>query len=106
MRMMSTRRVGAPNSFGLEIPKTATQNDSHWKKKIFFLDFLEVVSSHKKWFGDDDDENKADNNSLGSAAAMQALKMFCRPRFQGGGAEKPEFECFCGHCHVWSEQGA
>ena len=45
------------------------------------------MSSHKKWFGDDDDEHKADNNSLGSAAAMQALKMFAG---QGSKEEEPK----------------
>lgn len=51
------------------------------------VDEEKVVSSHKKWFGDDDDENKADNNALGSAAAIQALKMFAG---QGSKEEEPK----------------
>lgn len=37
----------------------------------------EAVRTHKKYFrDDDDDDNDADDRSMGSAAAMQALKMF------------------------------
>lgn len=35
----------------------------------------EAVRTHKKYFRDDD-EDDADDRSMGSAAAMQALKMF------------------------------
>ena len=38
-------------------------------------DIKEAVRTHKKYFQDDDD-NDADDRSMGSAAAMQALKMF------------------------------
>ncbi|KAI0506901.1 hypothetical protein F5B22DRAFT_427446 [Xylaria bambusicola] len=39
------------------------------------IDEDEAVRTHKKYFQDDDD-NDADDRSMGSAAAMQALKMF------------------------------
>ncbi|KAI1167131.1 hypothetical protein F5B18DRAFT_525550 [Nemania serpens] len=41
------------------------------------IDEDEAVRTHKKYFrDDDDDDNDADDRSMGSAAAMQALKMF------------------------------
>ncbi|KAI1282776.1 hypothetical protein F5Y07DRAFT_197234 [Xylaria sp. FL0933] len=40
------------------------------------IDEDEAVRSHKKYFQGDDDDNDADDRSMGSAAAMQALKKF------------------------------
>ncbi|GAP84365.1 putative beta-flanking protein [Rosellinia necatrix] len=41
------------------------------------IDEDEAVRTHKKYFQDDDDDGKeADDRSMGSAAAMQALKKF------------------------------
>ncbi|KAI8275431.1 hypothetical protein K4K60_008682 [Colletotrichum sp. SAR11_57] len=40
------------------------------------IDEDDAVKKHKKFFGDDDDGEKADDKGLGAAAAMQALKMF------------------------------
>ncbi|KAI8626634.1 hypothetical protein F5Y19DRAFT_488010 [Xylariaceae sp. FL1651] len=40
------------------------------------LDEDEAVRTHKKYFQGEDDDNDADDRSMGSAAAMQALKMF------------------------------
>ncbi len=40
------------------------------------LHVKEAVRTHKKYFQGDDDDNDADDRSMGSAAAMQALKMF------------------------------
>ncbi|KAI0109102.1 hypothetical protein GGR51DRAFT_512756 [Nemania sp. FL0031] len=40
------------------------------------VDEDEAVRTHKKYFQGDDDDNDADDRSMGSAAAMQALKMF------------------------------
>ncbi|KAI0912819.1 hypothetical protein F4823DRAFT_559551 [Ustulina deusta] len=40
------------------------------------VDEAEAVRTHKKYFQGDDDDNDADDRSMGSAAAMQALKMF------------------------------
>ncbi|KAI0009459.1 hypothetical protein F4779DRAFT_373357 [Xylariaceae sp. FL0662B] len=41
------------------------------------VDEDDAVTQHKRYFGrDDEDENEADDRSMGSAAAMQALKMF------------------------------
>lgn len=36
----------------------------------------EAVKTHKKYFEGEDDDDDADDSSMGSAAAMQALKMF------------------------------
>ncbi|KAK1594516.1 uncharacterized protein LY79DRAFT_589053 [Colletotrichum navitas] len=40
------------------------------------IDEDDAVKKHKKFFGGDDDGEKADDKGLGVAAAMQALKMF------------------------------
>ncbi|KAI1106186.1 hypothetical protein F4804DRAFT_330556 [Jackrogersella minutella] len=41
------------------------------------VDEDDAVKQHKRFFNrDDDDEDEADDRSMGSAAAMQALKMF------------------------------
>ncbi|KAF9870259.1 hypothetical protein CkaCkLH20_12345 [Colletotrichum karsti] len=40
------------------------------------IDEDHAVNKHKKFFGDDEDDEKADDKGLGAAAAMQALKMF------------------------------
>ncbi|KAI0443234.1 ClpP/crotonase [Xylaria telfairii] len=40
------------------------------------IDEDEAVRTHKKYFQDEDDDKDADDRSMGSAAAMQALKMF------------------------------
>ena len=40
------------------------------------IDEDSAVQGHKKYFGDDDDGKEATSSSIGSAAAMQALKMF------------------------------
>ncbi|KAI1868402.1 uncharacterized protein JN550_006318, partial [Neoarthrinium moseri] len=40
-----------------------------------------AVQQHKRFFGDGEDVKEADDRSMGSAAAMQALKMF-----SGGGS--------------------
>ncbi|KAI0861068.1 hypothetical protein F4860DRAFT_514138 [Xylaria cubensis] len=40
------------------------------------IDEEEAVRTHKKYFQGDDDDRDADDRSMGSAAAMQALKMF------------------------------
>jgi hypothetical protein len=36
----------------------------------------DAVKKHMKFFGLGDDDEKADSNSLGSAAAVEALKLF------------------------------
>lgn len=48
--------------------------DAHTQMFIFVK--TDAVKKHKKFFGDDDDGEKADDKGLGAAAAMQALKMF------------------------------
>ncbi|KAI3319624.1 hypothetical protein HD806DRAFT_256514 [Xylariaceae sp. AK1471] len=40
------------------------------------IDEDEAVRTHKKYFQGEDDDDDADDRSMGSAAAMQALKMF------------------------------
>lgn len=41
------------------------------------LDEEDAVRKHKKFFADEDEDgNEADSGSLGTAAAMQALKLF------------------------------
>ncbi|KAI1081997.1 hypothetical protein F5B20DRAFT_534031 [Whalleya microplaca] len=40
------------------------------------VDEDDAVKQHKRYFGRDDDDDEADDRSMGSAAAMQALKMF------------------------------
>ncbi|KAI1761674.1 hypothetical protein GGR53DRAFT_469111 [Hypoxylon sp. FL1150] len=40
------------------------------------LDEEDAVKQHKRFFEKDDDDDEADDKSMGSAAAMQALKMF------------------------------
>ncbi|KAI0103487.1 hypothetical protein F4814DRAFT_98705 [Daldinia grandis] len=40
------------------------------------VDEDDAVKQHKRFFERDDDDNDADDKSLGSAAAMQALKLF------------------------------
>ncbi|KAI0474764.1 hypothetical protein F4859DRAFT_521813 [Xylaria cf. heliscus] len=40
------------------------------------IDEDEAVRTHKKYFQGEDDDKDADDRSMGSAAAMQALKMF------------------------------
>ncbi|KAI5920682.1 hypothetical protein F4810DRAFT_403012 [Camillea tinctor] len=40
------------------------------------IDEDDAVKQHKRYFDKDDDDNDADDKSMGSAAAMQALKMF------------------------------
>lgn len=40
------------------------------------VDEDDAVKQHKRFFEGDDDDNEADDKSLGSAAAMQALKLF------------------------------
>lgn len=42
---------------------------------------IDAVRQHQKIYGGGDDGNEADDRSMGSAAAMQALKMF-----SGGGS--------------------
>ncbi|KAI1827141.1 hypothetical protein F4861DRAFT_433486 [Xylaria intraflava] len=52
---------------------------SHKKQKLADedIDEEEAVRTHKKYFSDEgDDRHEADDRSMGSAAAMQALKMF------------------------------
>ena len=44
-----------------------------------------AVRHHKKYFGDTDDGEQPDHNSIGNAAAVQALKMFAGGH--GGGDE-------------------
>lgn len=36
----------------------------------------DAVKQHKRFFDGNDDDNEADDRSVGTAAAMQALKMF------------------------------
>ncbi|CAM1504483.1 Fc.00g020740.m01.CDS01 [Cosmosporella sp. VM-42] len=48
------------------------------------VDEEDAVKKHKKTYDDDDDD--ADENSLGTAAAMQALKMFNKGETSGGSA--------------------
>ncbi|ORY68611.1 uncharacterized protein BCR38DRAFT_423874 [Pseudomassariella vexata] len=45
------------------------------------VDEEDAVKQHKKYFSGEDDGHEADDKSMGSAAAMQALKMFT-----GGGS--------------------
>ncbi|KAI1844777.1 hypothetical protein JX266_009005 [Neoarthrinium moseri] len=45
------------------------------------VDEDDAVQQHKRFFGDGEDVKEADDRSMGSAAAMQALKMF-----SGGGS--------------------
>jgi hypothetical protein len=52
----------------------------------------EAVRTHKKYFEGDDDDNDADDRSMGSAAAMQALKMFT------GGQSGNTAVCHNGSC--------
>lgn len=40
------------------------------------VDEDDAVKQHKRFFERDDDDDEADDRSMGSAAAMQALKMF------------------------------
>jgi len=47
------------------------------------IDEQHAVKSHRKFFGDEDDDDEADERGMGSAAAMQALKMFA-----GGGSSE------------------
>ena len=42
---------------------------------------LDAVKNHQKFFGNQGNDQEADDHSVGSAAAMQALKMF-----SGGGS--------------------
>ncbi|KAI0400175.1 hypothetical protein F4802DRAFT_586142 [Xylaria palmicola] len=56
------------------------------------VDEDEAVRTHKKYFQGDDDDKDADDRSMGSAAAVQALKMFTSgqsgntPKSSGQGA--------------------
>lgn len=51
----------------------------------------EAVNSHRKFFGDGDDNDDADDRSMGSAAAMQALKMFSGGQSSGGSQSQSAF---------------
>lgn len=51
---------------------------------------LDAVRQHKKIYGGEDDGNQADDRSMGSAAAMQALKMF-----SGGGSGSSQVGHLC-----------
>jgi hypothetical protein len=52
----------------------------------------DAIRKHKKYFADeDDDDDDDDDHSLGTAAAMQALKMFSSGQLHGAEqAKKPE----------------
>jgi hypothetical protein len=57
----------------------------------FWADELaDAVKKHKKYFvDDDDDDDDDDDHSLGTAAAMQALKMFSTGQLHAP-AEQPK----------------
>ena len=47
---------------------------SPFRKCLHFSNLVDAVKKHKKTYDDDDDD--ADEDSLGTAAAIQALKLF------------------------------
>ncbi|KAI1171769.1 hypothetical protein F4777DRAFT_34285 [Nemania sp. FL0916] len=59
------------------------------------IDEDEAVRTHKKYFDGDDDDNDADDRSMGSAAAMQALKKFTNGE-SGNTAETSSQSAFVG----------
>ena len=50
---------------------------------------VDAVKKHKKYFADEDDDEDDDDNSIGTAAAMQALKMFSSGQLHAP-AEQPK----------------
>ena len=46
------------------------------------VDEDDYVKQHKKFYGNDSSDEKANSNNIGAAAAMQAIKMFT-----GGGSD-------------------
>ncbi|KAH9906566.1 hypothetical protein F4778DRAFT_726602 [Xylariomycetidae sp. FL2044] len=59
------------------------------------VDEDDAVKQHKRFFDRDDDEDEADDRSMGSAAAMQALKMFTGGQ-SGNTAESSSQSTFVG----------
>ncbi|OTA91154.1 hypothetical protein M434DRAFT_397412 [Hypoxylon sp. CO27-5] len=59
------------------------------------VDEDDAVKQHKRFFERDDDEDEADDRSMGSAAAMQALKMFTGGQ-SGNTAESSSQSAFVG----------
>ncbi|KEZ45985.1 hypothetical protein SAPIO_CDS1383 [Scedosporium apiospermum] len=72
----ASRRAG--DSGNSDLFKTILGSLSSDKDKVAREDIDEedAVKTHKKFFGNEGDNEQADSRSLGSAAAMQALKLF------------------------------
>lgn len=60
-----------------------------------FTNVSDAVKQHKRFYDDDDKDNDADDRSLGSAAAMQALKLFSGGQ-SGSSAESNSQSAFVG----------